>query len=81
MRPHKLGFIGIGIRLYRLVQKKCSLFEFPAFLLPTNLRQPMRSQSALMEIPSLNLACFILLNPVQTLMVLINMQMWSKYMA
>ena len=41
-----------------------SLFEFALFLLPTNLWQPMHSQSALAELPSPNLAPFILLDPV-----------------
>ena len=46
------------------MQKKCPPFEFPGFLLPTNLIPPMHSQSALTEVPSLNLVPFILLNPV-----------------
>ena len=50
---------------YRLVQKKCPLFEFPAFLRPTNLRQPLHSQSALKKLPLPNLAPFLLLDPVQ----------------
>ena len=52
--------------MYRLVQKDCPLFEFPSALLPANLGQPMHSQLALTELPSLNLAPFILLNPVRT---------------
>ena len=50
--------------MYRLVQKKCPLFEFPAFLLPTNLGQPMNSQSAMIELPAQNLAPSLLLDPV-----------------
>ena len=52
------------IEYYRLVQKKCPLFEFPSILLPTNLGQPMHCQLALMEVPSLNLAPFLLLDHV-----------------
>ena len=44
--------------LYSVVQKNSSMFEFPAFLLPTNLGQPMHSPSALTEHVSLNLAWF-----------------------
>ena len=45
------------------MQKKCPLFEFPSFLLNTNLGQPMYSLSALKELPSPNLAPFLLLDP------------------
>ena len=31
--------------------KEKPLFEFPTFLLPTNLEQPMHSQSAMTELP------------------------------
>ena len=41
------------------------LLELPSFLLPTNSGQPMHSQSGLTELPSPNLAPFLLLNPVQ----------------
>ena len=41
------------------------MFEFPAFLLPTNREQPMHSPSALTEHVSLNLAGTFLLDPVQ----------------
>ena len=41
---------------YRLVQKKCPLFEFPSFLLTTNLGQPMHRQSALTKLSSLSFA-------------------------
>ena len=51
---------------YWLVQKKCPLFEFPSFLLHTNLGHQMHSQPALTELPSPNLAPFLLLHPVQT---------------
>ena len=40
------------------------MFEFPAFLPPTNLALPMHSPSALTEHVSLNLARFFLLDPV-----------------
>ena len=50
--------------IYRPVQKKSPLFEFPAFLPPTNLGLPMHSPSALTEDVSLNLARFFLLDPV-----------------
>ena len=48
---------------YSMVYKNCCMFEFPAFLPPTNLGLPMHSPSALKEHVSLNLACFFLLNP------------------
>ena len=35
------------------------MFEFPAFLLPTDLRKPVHSPSALTEHVSLNLARFL----------------------
>ena len=44
------------VGLYSVVQKNSSMFEFAAFLLPTNLGQPMHSPSALTEHVSLNLA-------------------------
>ena len=50
--------------LYSMVQKISCMFEFPAFLPPTNLGLPMHSPSALTEHVSLNLARFFLLNPV-----------------
>ena len=50
--------------LYSVVQKNSSMFEFAAFLLPTNVGQPMHSPSALTEHVSLNLAWFFLLNAV-----------------
>ena len=40
------------------------MFEFPAFLLPTNIGQPMHSPSALTEHVSLSLAGTFLLHPV-----------------
>ena len=43
---------------YREEQNKSCMFEFPAFLLPTILKQPMHCQSALTEHVSLNLASF-----------------------
>ena len=49
--------------LQGVVHKNSRMFEFPAFLPPTNL--PMHSQSALTEHVSLNLAGFFLLDPVQ----------------
>ena len=51
-------------RNYSVVQKNSSMFEFAAFLLPTNLGQPMHSPSALTEHVSLNLAWFFLLYAV-----------------
>ena len=53
-------------RKYSVVQKNSSMFEFAAFLLPTNIGPPMHSQSALAELPSPNLAPFLLLDPVDT---------------
>ena len=44
------------ITFYRVEQLNFCMFEFLAFLLPTNLRQPMHSPSALTEHVSLNLA-------------------------
>ena len=44
------------LREYSVVQKNSSMFEFAAFLLPTNLGQPMHSPSALTEHVALNLA-------------------------
>ena len=49
---------------YSVVQKNSCMFEFPAFLPPTNLGLPMHSPSALTEHVSLNLARFFLLDPV-----------------
>ena len=42
-------FSAIGIKssqppYYYLVQKKCPLFEFPSFLLPTHLHRPADAQ-------------------------------------
>ena len=45
-------------------KKKSCMFEFAAFLPPTNLGLPMHSPSALTEHVSLNLARFFLLDPV-----------------
>ena len=42
-----------------------NMFEYPTFLLPTNLGQPMHSPPALMEHVSLNLEGTFLLNPVE----------------
>ena len=48
--------------LYSVVQKNsCCMFEFPAFLPPTNLGLPMHSPSALTEHVSLNLAMYFCL--------------------
>ena len=48
--------ISLKLKLYSVVKKNSSMFEFAAFLLPTNLGQPMHSPSALTEHVSLNLA-------------------------
>ena len=56
--------LNFGQFFYRLVQKKCLLFEFAVFLLPTKSGQPILHQSALRELPSPNKASFLLLNPV-----------------
>ena len=45
--------------------EEMSLFEFDSFLLTTNLRLPMHSQSTVTELPSPNLAPSLLLDPVQ----------------
>ena len=59
---------GEDLEEYRPVQKKNPLLEFPAFLLPTNLGQPIHSQSTLTELPSPNFWLFFLLpDPVQSL--------------
>ena len=50
--------------VYSVVQKNSCVFEFPAFLPPTNLGLPMHNPSALTEHVSLNLARFFLLDPV-----------------
>ena len=52
--------------LYRagLEPKNSCLFEFPAFLLPTNFGQLIQSPSALTEHGSLNLAGILPLDPV-----------------
>ena len=47
--------------MYSVVQKNSCIFEFPAFLPPSDLGLPMHSPSALV---SLNLARFLLLDPV-----------------
>ena len=44
--------------------KNSCMFEFPMFLLPTNLGQPIHSLSAMTELPSPNLAVTFLLYPV-----------------
>ena len=44
------------VHLYSVVQKNSCIFKFPAFLLHTNLGQPMHSPSAMTELPSPNLA-------------------------
>ena len=50
-----------------MLKKNSCMFEFPAFLPPTNLGQQMDSPSALTEYVSLNLAKFFyLLDPVDT---------------
>ena len=49
--------------LYSVVQKNSCMFEFPAFLPPTNLGLPMHSPSALTEHASLNLARFFFARP------------------
>ena len=46
-----------------MVQKNPCMFEFPAFLLPTNLGLPMHSPLALMEHVSLNLARILFARP------------------
>ena len=56
--------LGHHFDLYSVVQKNSSMFEFAAFLLPTNLGQPMHSPSALTEHVALNLAWFFLLYTV-----------------
>ena len=43
------------------------MFEFPAFLPPTNLGLPKLSPSALMEHVSLDIAVVFLLDPVKIL--------------
>ena len=50
------------LHMYRAVQKNSCMFEFIAILLPTNLGQPMHSQSALTELQPLNLTLFLLLH-------------------
>ena len=55
-------------RIYRLVQKKLSWFEFPAFIAAWWSDQPLHSQSAKtknFQLNSLNPASFLLLNPVE----------------
>ena len=60
-----LGFIDTNpFSLYSVVQKNSCMFEFPAFLPPTNLGLPMHSPPALTEHVSLNLARLFLLDPV-----------------
>ena len=53
--------------LYSVVQKNSCILEFPAFLLPTKVGQPMHSPTAMMEFPSPNLAGTFLLDPVYRL--------------
>ena len=48
----------ISSQVYSGVQKISCMFEFLAFLLPTNLRLPMSSPLVLTEHVSLNLARF-----------------------
>ena len=55
---------GSEIKKYSMVQKNSCMFEFPAFLPPTNLELLMHSPSALTEHESLNFAETYLLNPV-----------------
>ena len=52
--------------LYSVEKKNCCMFEFPAFLLPTkaNQGQPMRSPTAMAELPSQNLAGTLSLHAV-----------------
>ena len=54
----------VEVVLYMVEQNNSCMFEIPAFLLPTNLGQPMHSPLALMEHVSLNLAGTFLLDPV-----------------
>ena len=44
--------------------KEILLFAFPSFILPTKLMQPKHFQPAPIELPSLNLSPFLLLDPV-----------------
>ena len=55
------------------MQKNSCMFEFPAFLPPTNLGLPMHSPSALTEHVSLNLARFF----CSTLYTIIASYFWS----
>ena len=48
----------------RVEQNNFYTFEFPTFLIPTNLGQPMHSPPALTKHVSLNLAGAFLLDPV-----------------
>ena len=50
---------------YSVVQKNSCMFEFPAFLPPTYLGQPMDSPTAMTEHVSQNLAGFFSLHAVQ----------------
>ena len=49
--------------IYSVVQKNSCLFEFPAYLPPTNVGLPMHSQSALTEHVSLTLARIFFARP------------------
>ena len=52
---------------WNVEQKNSCMFEFPAFLLLTNLGQPLHSPSALTEHVSLNIAGTFPLDPVLNL--------------
>ena len=56
------------------------MFEFPAFLLPTNLGLPMHSPLALMEHVSLNLARLFLLDPVEEFRVFLKPVVHHQYL-
>ena len=51
----------------RVEQKNFCMFEFPTFVLSTNLEQPMHSPTALTEHVSLNFAGLFMLDPVLAL--------------
>ena len=59
--------VGPEKQMYSLEQKNSCMSEFLAFLLPTNLGQPMHSPLALMEHVSLNFSGTFLLDPVQSI--------------
>ena len=54
----------IQCRRYEVLQRGAKLFEFPAFLLPTNLGPPMHSPTAMTELHSPNLAGTFMLHTV-----------------